>query len=157
MVDQIKNVFISHVNEDDAGLGKLKNLLAKNGMTIKDSSIDSTSPNDASSENYIKSGILAPLINWCGTLLVYVSPETKTSKWVNWEIEYAAMAGKRIVGIWAHGEAECEIPSALSEYADALVGWNSNAIISAINGEDNWTKPDGTIMPKMLIKRHCCS
>lgn len=33
--DSTKSVFISHVHEDDAGLKKLKDLLAK-GMSIRD-------------------------------------------------------------------------------------------------------------------------
>jgi len=33
--DSTKNVFVSHVHEDDAGLKKLKDLLAK-GMSIRD-------------------------------------------------------------------------------------------------------------------------
>jgi hypothetical protein len=50
MTDQTKNVFISHVHEDDAGLGKVKDLLAKHGMNIRDSSINSSNPNNAKSE-----------------------------------------------------------------------------------------------------------
>ncbi len=39
MSDQVKNVFISHVHEDDEGLGALKDLLSKHGMSIRDGSI----------------------------------------------------------------------------------------------------------------------
>src|SRR5258708_6158471 len=89
MAEQTKNVFVSHVHEDDAGLAELKNLLAKNGMTIRDYSINSDNPNNAHSEDYIKSQILAPRISDCSTLLVYISPQTRESHYVNWEIEYA--------------------------------------------------------------------
>lgn len=122
MADDKKNVFISHIHEDDAGLTKLKDLLKKNGMDIRDASINSSSPNDAKSPEYIKSGILAPQINWASTLIVYLTPETKNSKWVSWEIEYAQKQGKRIIGVWAHGHNECEIPDALNDYAHAIVG-----------------------------------
>ena len=50
MVDETKNVFVSHVHEDDDGLGKLKDLLKANGMTIRDYSISSDNPNRAHSE-----------------------------------------------------------------------------------------------------------
>ena len=80
MADETKNIFISHVNEDDAGLGKLKSLLKDNGMTIRDYSLSSDNPNNAHSEDYIKSEILAPRIRQSGVLVVYVSPETKDSK-----------------------------------------------------------------------------
>lgn len=156
MAKDMKNVFISHIHEDDAGLDKLKSLLEKNGLTIRDSSINSSNPNNARSHDYIKSSILAPQIDWAGTLLVYVSPSTKDSDWVNWEIEYAAKNDKRIVGVWEHGTKDCEIPSALKEYADAVVGWHGNSIIDAINGKDSWEKPDGGQCDPLPIKRHRC-
>ena len=62
MADDMKNVFISHIHEDDAGLGKLKDLLKAKGLTIRDYSINADNPNNAKSEDYIKSEILAPRI-----------------------------------------------------------------------------------------------
>lgn len=158
MVDQTKNVFISHVHEDDAGLGKIKNLLAKNGMTVRDSSINSSNPNEAKSTDYIKSDILAPQIKWAGTLVVYISPKTKNSEWVNWEIEYAQKEGKRIVGVWAHGAKDCDIPDALKNVGDAVVvGWNGDAIIDAINGTSGaWQNHDGGTCDARPLTRHPC-
>jgi hypothetical protein len=151
-----KNVFISHVHEDDAGLGKLKDLLASKGMQIRDSSVHKGKFNDAKDPAYIKSQILAPLIQWAGTFICYVSPQTKSSEWVNWEIEYAAKQGKRIVGVWQQGEHACDLPDALKEYADAVVGWNGDSIIDAINGQDGWQAPDGSSFSAVPLKRHPC-
>jgi hypothetical protein len=158
MVDHIKNVFVSHVHEDDDGLTKLKKLLANNGMTIKDSSINSSNPNDAKSPDYIKNQILAPQINWAGTFLIYITPKTKESAWVNWEIEYAAKQGKRIVGVWEHGASDCDLPDALKELGDSVVvSWNADAIIDAILGEkDGWQNPDGSQNSVLPLKRHPC-
>lgn len=91
-------------------------------MTVRDYSINADNPNNAHSGDYIKLQILAPRIQQSSTLVVYVSPETKDSPWVDWEIEYAEKQGKRIVGVWAHGEAGCEVPDALDKYANAVVG-----------------------------------
>ncbi len=157
MADDTKNVFVSHVPEDDEGLGKLKDLLKANGMTIRDYSISSDNPNNAKSEDYIKSQILAPRIQQCATVVVYVSPETKDSDYVNWEIEYAHSKDKRIVGVWAHGEDGCELPKALNKFADAVVGWTGNRIIDAINGKiDGWENPDGSQPSPREIKRYSC-
>ena len=157
MADETKNVFISHVHEDDAGLGKLKDLLKSKGMTIRDYSIRSDNPNNAKSEDYIKSEILSPRIQQCGTLAVYISPETKDSDYVNWEIEYAHREDKRIVGIWADGESGCGLPEALKKYADAVVGWTGNRIIDAINGKiDGWENLDGSQYPPREIRRYSC-
>jgi len=153
----IKNVFISHIHEDDAGLADLKSLLSQNGMEIRDASINSANPNQAKSEDYIKSQILAPQIGWAGTLVVYITPETKNSDWVNWEIEYAEKCGKRIVGVWAHGCHQCEVPTALAEYADAVVGWHGSSLVDAIKGNcDVWESPEGKPREPVPLKRHPC-
>lgn len=150
------NVFISHVHADDHGLQKLKDLLKPHGVEARDSSIHTGKFNNAKDPNYIKTQILAPAINWAGVFICYVSPQTKNSDWVNWEIEYAAKQGKRIVGIWEYGAKDCDLPTALEEHADALVGWQGSAIIDAINGKDQCEKPDGGACPIMPIKRHPC-
>ena len=157
MPEQIRNIFISHIHEDDEGINRIKSLLGQHGMTVRNGSVTSDRPNSAEAEDYIKYGILAPRINWAGVLAVYVSPDTQHSWWVDWEIEYAQKQGKPIVGIWAYGERDCELPKALKEYADAVVGWNGESIIDAINGEsDKWYKPDGSAQGYTTIKRHSC-
>ena len=157
MANESKNIFISHIHEDDEGLDKLKSLLKDNGITPRDYSINADNPNNAHSEDYIKSQILAPRIRQSGTLVAYISPETKDSDYVNWEIEYAQKQGKRIVGVWAHGEAGCEVPEALDNFADAVVGWTGNRIIDAINGKiDGWENQDGIERTPRGISRYSC-
>jgi hypothetical protein len=157
MADDIKNVFISHVHEDDDGLAALKKLIEKGGLTVRDSSINSSNPNDAKDADYIKSQVLAPQIQWASTLLVYITPTTKDSEWVNWEIEYAEKAGKRIVGIYAHGANDCDVPEALEKYADDVRGWQSDGIVDAILGKTNeWQEPSGELRKPRPIRRHGC-
>ena len=157
MAEEIKNIFISHIHEDDDGLKDLKDLIRDNGMTPRDYSINADNPNNAHSEEYIKSQILAPRIQQSSTLVTYISPETKNSEYVNWEIEYAEKHNKRIVGVWAQGEGGCEIPEALDKYADAIVGWTGNRIVDAINTKINgWENPDGTKCGPRDIDRFSC-
>ena len=157
MPDEIRNVFISHIHEDDEGLAKLKSLVAQHGLTCRDGSIAKGKFNSATDEDYIKYEILAPRIKWASVLVVYISPETKDSDWVNWEIEYAHKQGKRIVGVWERGARDCELPEALDRYADAVVGWNGESIIGAINGDSNeWREPDGAERDYRKIRRYEC-
>ena len=158
MANDLKNVFISHIHEDDAGLADLKNLLAQNGLDVRDGSITSDKPNDAKDPDYIKREILAPRINWASVLVVYVSPDTKNSAYVNWEIEYAHKAGKRIVGIWERGANQCEVPEALEQYGDALVGWHGENIVDAITGKSNaWYGIEGKLRGERPIRRYACT
>jgi hypothetical protein len=157
MTQIVKNIFISHIHEDDSKLSNLKSLLLKNGMAIRDGSINSSNPNNAKNHEYIKREILAPQIKWASTMLVYISPKTKQSEWVNWEIEHAKKEGKRIIGIWEQGAKNCDIPAALKEYGDSLVGWNGNSIINAIlNNIDKWEDSQGDTYPAVTLKRHPC-
>ena len=158
MANQTKNVFISHVHEDDSKLGDLKNLLKPRGVDVRDYSINADKPNQAKSEEYIKDKILAPQIRQCSVLVVYVSEKTKESEYVNWEIEYAHKQGKRIVGVWGRGEKDCELPEALDDYRDALVGWDGGSIEDAILGDDDSIQENqnGSPREKRNIKRHPC-
>ncbi len=157
MPEEIRNVFISHKHEDDDGLGDLKRLVEQHGMTWRDYSITADNPNNAHNEEYIKREILAPRIRQSSCLVVYVSEKTKTSDWVDWDIEYAEKQGKRIVGVWERGARDCELPEALDRYADAVVGWNADSIIDAINGNSNeWRHPDGSKQDYRAIRRYAC-
>lgn len=157
MPESIRNVFISHIHEDDEGLPRLKDLTERHGLICRDGSITKGKFNSARNENYIKYQILAPRIKWASVLVVYVSPETKHSDWVNWEIGYAHNLGKRIVGVWEWGSKDCELPEALDQYADAVVGWNGESIIDAINGtSDKFYKQDGSLWDYQNIRRYSC-
>ena len=157
MSGEIKNVFISHIHGDDEGIPRLKNLVAQHGMNCRDGSITTGKFNRASNEEYIKYSILKPRIEWASVLVVYISPETKNSDWVNWEIECAHREGKRIVGVWEWGAKDCELPEALKRYGDAVVGWNGESIIDAINGEsDDSHSQDGQKPGYRPIPRHSC-
>ena len=157
MPADIRNVFISHIHEDDDGLTDLKGLASRRGLNCRDASITKDKFNAAQNAEYIKYRILAPRIKWASVLVVYISPETKNSDWVNWEIEYAHKEGKRIVGVWERGAKNCELPEALERYADVVVGWNGESIIDAINGDSNrWYQQDGSEWRYQSIPRYSC-
>lgn len=137
------NVFISHHHEDQEELEQLRDLLTSHGQDIRDSSIDESKPNQANSEEYIRT-ILRSRIDWAGTMLVLIGPSTHTRPWVDWEIEYANSKGKRIVGVYIRDGKEADVPANLDLYGDALVGWNYDAIMDAIRGEsDQFQTPEG--------------
>ena len=157
MPDEVRNVFMSHIHEDDGTLPQLRNLVSKSGLVVRDGSINADKPNQATSDEYIKSEILAPRIQWASVLVVLVSPETRTSSWVDWEIEYAHKLGKRIVGVWVRGARDADLPDALDKYHDAVVGWNSEKVVDAITGENNDSlTPSGEPRPAREIKRFSC-
>jgi hypothetical protein len=157
MADDVVNVFISHRHADDAKVGKLKELLAKHGCLARDSSITKDSPNRAKDPDYIMNSILKPAIDWASTLIVIVSPKTHEHDWVNREIEYANSQDKTIVGVWAPGAADSDLPEMLDKYADAVVGWQGEKILDAIDGKTNVAETAaGAVRADRAIVRHNC-
>lgn len=152
----LRNVFVSHLHEDDSKISDLKQLANDRGLTLRDSSITADRPNNAKSPEYIKNEILAPGIDWAGTLIVLISPETKDSEYVKWEIDYAQRTDTRIVGIYTQGSAGTDVPEGLADYADAIVNWNGDAIVDAITGTDTFRAPDGSSRSRQDIKRFSC-
>lgn len=150
------NLFIPHRHEDDSLVVELKALLSGRGLVIRDASITSDKPNRASNPDYIKRQILAPGIRWAGKIVVLITPETKDHEWVDWEIDFANKLNKPIIGVWPHGWANCEVPKSLDKYANAIVGWNSDRIIRALNGELIFEQPDGRPRSPQPIIRHPC-
>ncbi len=155
-----RNVFISHVHEDDDLLPKLKELVSAAGMEVRDGSISSEKPNEATNEDYIKNSILKPRIEWASTLVVLISHDTADSWWVNWEIQYAAELGKNVVGVFAQGATDADIPEELRRLGDAaIVGWQGDRVVDAINGKiREWDTPASgqPRPPEWAIKRWTC-
>lgn len=152
----IHNVFVAHRHEDDAKIGELKELLKGKGVDIRSSSITSDKPNKAHNPDYIKREILRPAIKWAGKVIVLITPETKNHEWVDWEINCAEDLNKPIIGVWARGSAGCEIPDALERHADAVVGWNSEHILRALNNKRLWETSDGSQRGEQAVKRIGC-
>lgn len=155
-MSETHNVFVSHRHEDDDLITKFKDLMKGKGVVIRDASITSDNPNRAKNPDYIKQDILIPKIKQSGKVVVLITRDTKNHDWVEWEIECANRLSKPIIGVWAHGSAGCEVPEALDKYADAVVGWNSEQILKALNGARIWKDSDGTSRPPQPIKRLAC-
>ncbi|TKG89251.1 TIR domain-containing protein [Puteibacter caeruleilacunae] len=156
-MEKTNNVFISHYGKDDEHVQRLKGLLKKNGRVLRNSSIDSTKPNNAKNENYIK-GLLSDGITWAGTTVVLIGPETHTRWWVDWEIERSFKEGNRIVGVYINGGSDSDVPENFQKYGDALVGWDTGRIEGAIDGSiNNWENSSGEDRdPHWPSDKHIC-
>lgn len=157
-MDKTKNVFISHFGKDDEHVQKLKANMAEKGYILKNSSIDSTKPNRANNPEYIRR-LLRMRIHWAGTFICLIGPKTHQREWVNWEIEQAHKKGKKIVGVFVHGEKEnAKVPENFEKYGHELVGWNSDKIIQAIEGQtEKWQDPSGNSRrPVNIVDRIDC-
>lgn len=144
-----KNVFISHHHADDEHVTKLTNMLQKRGFQLRNSSIRAKPANqDRLDKGLVKEATLKRLLrmkmSWASTVVVLVGKETHNRPWVDWEIRKANELGKRIVGVYVRGGTKADVPEALEDYGSALVNWNSESIIDAIEGKDTpFEEPGG--------------
>jgi hypothetical protein len=148
-----RHVFISHHHADDAEVDNLTRLLTKHGNDIRNSSIRAKPANQARLDRgEVKDETIRRLlrlkISWAGTVVVLVGKHTHSRPWVEWEVNEANRQGKRIVGVYVQGATHAHLPAALEKYASAIVGWNSGAIVDAIEGATNpFEQPDGSPRP----------
>src|SRR5260221_9862101 len=136
-----KHVFISHHHADDEHVTKLTDMLNRSGYELRNSSIRAKPTNQARLDRgEIPEATLKRLlrmkISWASTVVVLIGKETHSRPWVDWEIEQANRLGKRIVGVFTQGGTEVDIPPAFEKYGSALVGWNTQNIMSAIDGQE---------------------
>ena len=155
-----RHVFISHHHQDDAAVDKLTRLLSSKGYDIRNSSIRAKPANQARLEKGLVSEevirrLLRLKIAWAQTVVVLVGKATHTRPWVDWEIAEANKRGKRIVGVYEHGGTAADLPENLKKYASEIVAWNSDSIITAIDGTDTpFQNPDGTPAAALELVAH---
>lgn len=148
-----RHLFISHHHADDEAVTKLTSMLQRNNQDVRNSSIRAKPANQRRlDEGRVKDETIRRLlrmkISWASTVVVLIGKETASRPWVNWEIEQANRQGKRIVGVFERGGTGADIPSSFEKYGCALVGWNTESIVRAIDGEENiFQNPDGTSRP----------
>ncbi|KMO31259.1 hypothetical protein VQ03_27445 [Methylobacterium tarhaniae] len=150
-----RHVFISHHHADDGHVDKLTAVLARRGYEIRNSSIRAKPANQRRlDEGRVSDGTIERLLrmkmSWASTVIVLIGKRTHERRWVDWEIKLANRLGKRIVGVYARGGTEADIPPALKKYGDAIKNWNAESVISAIEGADSsFEAPDGSPAPPL--------
>jgi hypothetical protein len=78
---------------------------------------------------------------------------------VNYEIKQAYLQGKTIIGVYAHGFKDTQLPEAFKKYGNYTFGWNSvDKIGDAVSGTPiPFENPDGTTSaPIFSIKKIRC-
>ncbi|MDH7912075.1 TIR domain-containing protein [Winogradskyella sp. SYSU M77433] len=132
------NVFISHHGKDDDKVQDLKRRLIDKGYSIRNYSVDSTKhtekkrPSDRVIQRFLRRQV-----SWAGTFICMIGKRTFSRKWVNDEIRMAHQQGKKIVGIYTHGNKDVQLPQAFKKYGGALLGWNSlNKLGAIMDGKD---------------------
>ena len=155
MPDTIKNVFVSHHHKDDASVDGLTDVLSGKGYQLRNSSIRVNPDNQKRlDQNKVSDRTIERLLRmkmrWASQVIVVIGKETHTRPWVEWEIRAAHQLGKPIIGVYENGLKEkVDLPENLKKYATSIVGWRSDSVIDALEGNSQFQNPDGTPSPKI--------
>jgi len=146
-----RHIFISHHHKDEKVVSDFLALIGGHGYDIRNSSIRAKPKNQSRLDNnLVKDEVIKRLlrikISWAGAVVVLIGKDTHTRHWVDWEIDKAKEQGKRIVGVFAQGGTDADIPQGLKDYSSAIVNWNTNSIMNAIDGENVFKNPDGSTL-----------
>ena len=150
MADKIKNVFVSHHHKDDASVDGLTGMVSSKGYQLRNSSIRVNPDNQKRlDKNQVSDRTIERLLRmkmrWASQVIVVIGKETHQRPWVNWEISAAHKLGKPIIGVYENGlKDQVEIPDNLKKYATSIVGWRSESVVDALEGNSQFQNPDGT-------------
>jgi len=150
------NIFISHYFKDDDKVQSLKQRLIASGYDVRNYSVDSTKHKDGRTpskkviKRYLEARIAAS-----STFICVIGEKTHTRPWVDFEIKQAIEQGKKVIGIYNHGDKDkVEIPEALKENNVNIIGWNSvdkiGDLIEEQNG--NYNNPGRPPIPIQRVK-----
>lgn len=129
-----RHVFISFAEEDLNEVNLLRGQAANDGTELEFDDYSVKAPYDSSDADYIRRQIKAK-IEKVSVTLVYLSPSSAASKWVNWEIEESLRQGKSVIGIYSGDGPPKSVPSALKKNGCKVVKWTHDGLMTAIDAE----------------------
>ena len=122
-------IFISHAWNYDENHRIKAFLINYPYLKVRDLSVPYDNSLNVRSQSELKDR-LKQLIRCSHIVIVPAGMEVSRSYWVQFEINYATDVEKPIVGIIPWGRER--IPKLVDEFADEIVGWNSNSIVRAV-------------------------
>ena len=129
-----RRIFISHAFKHVADYAGLLGRFEAYGYDVYNHSIPFWSPVDAEGRELAE--VIDRKIRGCDAVLALVTPDIHKSDWIEYEMQLAQRYGKRVIGVWRHGEmGSVPIPGLLDEQLYRMVGWNGPALIRAIEGD----------------------
>lgn len=69
-------------------------------------------------------------ISLCSCIIILSGMYVTYSEWIDFEIDAAVEMRKPIIGVKPWGNER--IPKKVSDFADTIVGWNSDSIVNAV-------------------------
>ena len=126
-----RNVFISFASEDLNEVNLLRGQTENEHVPLDFNDHSVKEPIDSERAEYIKSKI-RDKIDRASVTMVYLSEDSATSPWVDWEIRESLRKGKGVLGVHSGEAPPSRLPSAFQEHKLRVVPWNHKKLMSAI-------------------------
>lgn len=129
-----RNVFISFSSDDLDEVNLLRGQAKNENSNIEFNDWSLREPFDSKKADYIKRGI-RDRIRQSSVTIVYVSDNTASSKWVDWEIRESLALGKGVVAMHKGNSPPPRLPKAITDNNIPVVPWNQQQLARVIEKE----------------------
>jgi len=126
-----RNVFLSFVEEDLADINLLRGQAKNENSNLEFNDWSVKVPFDSKDAEYVRRGI-RERIRQSSVTVVYVSENTASSKWVDWEIRESLALGKGVVAVYKGDTPPSRLPTAVIKRTIPLTPWKQKELASAI-------------------------
>jgi MTH538 TIR-like domain (DUF1863) len=130
------HVFISFSAEDMNEVNLLRGQAMNENSELAFDDYSVKKAYNSEDADYIKRQI-RDKIDQASVTVVFLSPNSATSEWVNWEIAESIKRGKGVVGVYSASSAPAAVPSAFSENGCKAVPWKHDDLNRAITDAKN--------------------
>jgi hypothetical protein len=129
--DTSRHVFISFAYEDVDEVNLLRGQAKNENTDLQFDDFSVKEAFDSENADYIKRQI-RERIDRCSVVVVYLSEQSASSSWVNWEIEESFKRGKGVIGVYKSDAKPAKTPPAFQQNNCKAVKWEHAALMKAI-------------------------
>lgn len=127
-----KRIFLSFIAEDEQQVSGLRLLAASPKYAYLEFYDESVRvPYDSSNAEYVKTKIRAK-INRTSVTVCLISPDTHSSKWVDWELEESQKKGNQIIAMALKGVDNAVLPTLIRELKLTFHAWDPSTLMVLI-------------------------
>lgn len=126
-----RNVFISFSSDDLNEVILLRGQAKSGNNDLEFSDRSLKEPFNSENAEYIKRGIREK-IDQASVTMVYLTKNSASSEWVDWEIRESLRKGKGVIGVYQGDSVPTKLPSVFREYGLKTVKWNHQELTKAI-------------------------
>jgi len=127
-----KNVFLARAYEDEDEVNLLRGQAKNPRSELEFNDWSLREPFNTEQAEYIRRGI-RERVRHASVTVVFLSPNSAKSDWVDWEIRESIRLGKRVIGVYSGDTPPTILPPAFAEHHLPVVPWRHDDLLREIN------------------------